>query len=1465
MLALEQNGQLMVDLVPELRLIIGEQPPVLELPPQQAQSRFQLVFRSFIGVFARPEHPLALFLDDLQWLDAATLDLIEDLLTQPKLRHLLLIGAYRDNEVDATHPLARKLQAIRNAGAKIEEIAVTPLAPEHLGQLIADALRSEMQHITPLMRVVHEKTTGNPFFSNQFISELADEGLLRFEHAAARWSWDLDGIQSKGYTDNVVSLLVGKLARLPDRTLTAIQQLACVGNSAELAMLSIAFGMSEEQVHADLWEAVHEELVERAKGSYKFVHDRVHEAAYSLIPEASRAPAHLRIGRLLAEQHPAERHEAMIFEIVNQLNRGVELITEHHEREQLIHFNLIAGKRAKASTAYAAARNYLSQAAALSSPDHWEWHYERTLDLHLTLSECEYLTGNFAAADELFALIIGKARSDIDRAKVCSLRIKLYQVAGKYHEGLAVALDALGLFGVTFPHAEQAIQAAVDIEFGQVPKNLGERSIGDLVEAPAANDPIMRTVINLLVDAVPCAYIAEPLLFPLITLKAVNLSIIHGNTDQSSFAYGVYSVWLVSVVEDIDAAFQFSEMSLRLNEKFNNLRLRGTLLHLHADHVNFWRRPIETGMPILEKAFRACLEVGDLVYAGFLAFETVWQFIEKGDPLEQILEQSSKYAAFARQSHNDAVYETIRLEQQFVASLQGRTTDPLRFDADAFDEAASFAVIVEATFGCGIVFYHLMKQMLAFLYRRHDEALEAAIRAEPVLGAAMAMPIEASYHFYHALTLAALYPTVSPEEQTNYRVALTGKLRKLEFWAANCPENYSNRYALVAAEIARIEGRDMDAMRHYEDAVRSARENGFVYSEALANELASMFYTTRGFDLIADLYLRNARSCYIRWGAVGKVRQLEALYPQLRQQELAAVSGDVMGVPVDHLDVATVIKVSQAVSSEIVLEKLIDTLMRRAIEHAGAERGLLILMRATELRIVAEAAVADDTVAVRLLNETVTLDALPQSVLHYVQRTRESIILDDASAGSHFAADLYLQQRRARSVLCVPLINQGKLIGMLYLENNLAPGIFVPTRIAVLKLLASQAAISLENTRLYRDLEEREARIRRLVDSNIIGIIIWDRNGRILEANDAFLRMVRYEREDVQAGLRWFDMTPPEWQGRVPQELAELKATGALLPREKEYFRKDASRVRVLIGAAAFEGGSNQGVAYILDLSERERAEAEARESDRRYREVQMELAHANRVAIMGQLTASIAHDINQPIAATVTNAEVALRWLCRQTPDLNEVRAALARIVQDGNRASQIVSRSRELIKKTAPRDDLVDVNQAIRDVVELTRGEAVESGTSMRTQLTDGLPFLQADRVQLQQVILNLVVNGIEAMKGAADGARELLITSEHATAGHVCITVRDTGPGLAPDALDRLFDAFYTTKPGGLGLGLSICRSIVEAHDGKLWATASQTRGAAFHFTLPVKRHPVADVHAPPADDGMGGAENRTGGHA
>lgn len=1429
--ALAPNGQLMIDLVPELRLIIGDQPPVPELGPQDAQRRFQRVFHRFVGVFAQPQHPLALFLDDLQWLDTATLDLIEYILTQSDLKYLLLIGAYRDNEVDSSHPLMRKLEAICQTQAPVQEIRLDPLGSEHLRELILDALRCAPARTAPLADLVREKTGGNPFFVRQFLHTLEDEGLLTFNVQAARWSWDLERVRAKGYTDNGVDLMVRKLVRRPEKTQEILQQFACLGAAADTSTLTIVLGITQDQVHADLWDALSQELVERRGDAYRFTHDRVQEAAYSMIPETSRAGVHLRIGRLLSEGTPPERREETIFEIVSQLNRGARLIASREERQRVAELNLIAGKRAKASTAYASALSFLKAGGGLLGDDRWTRCHELSFKLEAHQAECEYLIGELSTAEKRLAALSGRAADAVERAAVACLRIDLYTTLNRSDRAVAVGLDYLRHLGIEWsPHITEEEGRE---EYELMWSRLGGRAIEELVNLPLMRDPASLGTLDVLTKILPPALFTDANLFCVACCRAVILSLESGNSDGSCVAY----VWLAMIAgprfDQYKAGFDFGRVGYELVEKRGLNRFEARTRLWFAQFAVPWAKHIREGRELMRQAFALANRDGDLTIAGYACNNLNTNLLAAGDQLLETQREAERGFEFAQRARFGFVADIIAGQLGLIRCLRGLTSQFGHFDDAQFDETKfEHHLASDGTLALPECWYWTRKLQARFFSGDWDAAVEAATNAERLLWTTSSIFERAECQFFGTLARAATYDGAGADRRQQILEVLKAQSRTHAGWADNCPENFENRAALIQAEIARIEDRPIDAMTLYEKAICSSQTHGFIHHEALAYELAARFYLKRGFRQIAHLYLRKARSCYSQWGADGKVRHLDESHPYLGEDEPTRSMTGTIRAPVEHLDLATVVKVSQAISGEIVLQKLVDTLMRMALEQAGAERGLLIFVQGGKPQIEAEAKTGSNILILRERGRPVTAAELPEMVLQYVLRSHESVILGDAVTHSPFDADTYIRERQARSILCLPLITQGKLIGVLYLENNLSPDVFAPARIAVLKLVASQAAIALENSSLYKDLQEREARIRRLVDSNIIGIFIFDLEGPIVEANDAFLRMVGYGRDDLALGrIRWTDLTAPEWRDRNAQTVEEVKTTGIAQPYEKEYLRKDGGRVPVLVGAARFEENGNEGVAFVLDLTERKRAESALRD-------LESDFAHMNRVSMLGEMAASLSHEITQPIASARNNARAAQNFLRMEPPDLGEITEAVDSIVADTNRAGEIIDRIREQIKKAPPRKDCFDLNTAIDEVIILARSVTNRNSILPDTRLADGLPLVEGDRVQLQQVLLNLILNGAEAMESVETGARELLISTERDRAG-VLVAVHDTGPGIEPAHLERIFDPFYTTKSGGTGMGLSICRSIIHAHGGKLWAQSKSSGGAVFRFTLPTPK--------------------------
>ncbi|GLR83378.1 hypothetical protein GCM10007857_00880 [Bradyrhizobium iriomotense] len=1184
--ALGPNGQLVVDLIPDLKAIIGEQPPVPELPLQHAQNRFHRAFEQFIGVFARSENPLVLFLDDLQWLDLATFELLEDLLTRSNLKHLMLIGAYRDNEVDSAHPVMRMREAIKTRGGRVVEITLAPLGRRHLGELLADALRCEPKRVVPLVQLVHDKTGGNPFFAIQFMFSLVEEGLLAFDHDAARWSWDLDRIHAKRYTDNVIDLMLGKLTRLPVATRTALQQMACLGNTAEVAVLSIVLGTSDEQVHADLWPAVRQEFVEPQADAYRFVHDRFQEAAYALIPEAERAAAHLRIGRLFAARTPPEAVEENVFEIVSQLNRGAALITAAEERVKVAELNLLAGRRAKAAPAFAMALAHFAAGEAMLAEDRWEQRYTLGFALALQRAECEFLGGEPATAKNRLAELASRAATLPDLAAVTRLRME------PSDRDVEIALDYLRRVGIAWsahPTSEE-----VGREYERMWHQIGERPIEALLDLPQMADPVARGTMDVLTVLVSPAWYIDESLRRLIIARMANLSMEYGNSDASCLAYIVLGTVLGPDFGDYAAGYRFAQLGLDLVERRGLDRFKARV------YLGFgsWTRHVRTGRPWLRLAFDAAQQVGDLNYASFTRHHLLTHLLACGDPLADVQREAEAGLDFARRAGTDLAADRIAGQLQLVRTLRGLTTKFGSFDEAGFNEAQFERRLEEDPHLEQAGFWYWVRKLQARVLADDPGAIAAATKADQLLWTSKALFDRVEFHFYAALAQAALAQAALGEAVPDRGGALNLDAlavhhRQLQQWAEICPEDFADRAALVTAEIARIEGRELDAMRSYDRAIASARANGFPQNEAIANELAGRFYATRGFEKIAYAYLRDAHYGFLRWGADAKVRQLERLYPRLHVAEDTSSAGR---PTVQQMDVTTVVKASQAVSSEIELPKLIEALMKIALQNAGADRGLLILSRHDDFRIEAEGQSRGDDFAVVMHQTPLSAPDCPEALVRYVIRSQKPLIVDDATRPDPLYGEGYVHRRHPRSILCLPLMKQAKLAGLLYLENTLTTHAFTPDRVAVLDLLAAQAAISLENTLLYRDLQEREARIRRLVDSNIIGILFWDGSGDISYANDAFLSMTGYSRQELVSGtISWKDITPSEYRNEDTQRIEHLRIRGQNAPREKEFVRKDGSRVPVLIGSASLAGSSDQCVSFVLDLTARKQAEEKYR------------------------------------------------------------------------------------------------------------------------------------------------------------------------------------------------------------------------------------------------------------------------------
>jgi PAS domain S-box-containing protein len=1447
--ALGPNGQLMVGLIPELELLIGKQPPTPELPPQDAQNRFQMVFLRFLGVFARPRHPLVLFLDDLQWLDTATLDLIKHLVTERDARHLLLVGAYRENEVGLNHPLSRMLQEIRQASAPVQEIVLDPLSIENVDQLILDTLACEPGGTRSLAQLVHEKTGGNPFFAIQFLTTLFEEGLLVFEPGKETWTWDLRRIHAKGFTDNIADLMAGKLDRLPQATREALSQLACLGNIAGAPLLSIVLQNSEEAIVAMLREALLAGLVCDLDGAFAFTHDRVQEAAYGLIPEERRARHHLRIGRSIIAKLTYDETEEKIFDIVNQVNSGRGLISGLDEKDLVARLNLRAGRKAKASAAYDSACVYLSAGMDLLGDDAWERRHELAFSLWLERAESEYLNGGFDEAGSLIAELLERANSKLEKVAAYRLRILLHLMQAEFEQAVDRGLECLSLFGIEMsahPAREQ-----VQVEYQKIWQNLGDRSVESLIDLPLMTDPEMQAALGILSLMPAPAFNTDINLLYLVFCEIVNTSLKYGSTGASAHGYAELATILGPVFHRYLDGLRFGELACSLIKKYGFDSYKAKV-YFCMQRAMLWKEPIGSAIDFIRQAIAVGIETHDVLYACFSCGHLVTGLLLQGVQLEEVWRESQKGLDFVRKVKFRDFSGILLSQQRFISVLRGEEGD-FSLSGDSRLNEESFEAQLKAEpmphFACH---YWILKLQACYLLGDYEGANWAAKQAKALLRLSEQHIQTVDYYFYSALSAAALFQTGDERLRSEQLQTLEQSLPWLQEWAQSCPTTFLDKYTLVLAELARVEGRDLESMRLYEDAIKAAHDHGFVQNEGTAHELAGRFYLDRGYETIALTYLRNARYCYLSWGALGKVRQLDRRYQNV-EQRVSVHPNSVMEAPAERLDLDSVTKALQAVSGQIVLGKLIETLMVIAIEHAGAERGLMILPRRHDYQIEAEARTAGDHVEVHLQQREMRPSEVPESLLRYVIRTQQSVILGDAAVENLFSDDEYIRQTDPRSVLCLPLVKQAKLMGVLYLENRLAPHVFTPDRLAVLDLLASQAAISLENARLYAEVERENLERQRVEDElrrserlmvegqriSRTGSWAWNiRTGKVVWSAEQW-RMFGLNPDAGEMTYELFaEMIHPADRSFVLQMVDEAIRRRAAFELEFRICMPNGE-VKYIQGAGhpivEKSGDLEEYVGAVMDLTQQKRAEEELRRKEADLRKSQAELAHVTRVTTMGELAASIAHEVNQPLTGIVTNGMACLRWLGAERPNFDEVKQSVNRIIRDGKRAADVIGRIRALFKKAGPVKEPLDLNETIREVIDLTRIEMEKNQVALRLELARGLPLLLGDRVQLQQVMLNLILNGIESMSGVEGRRRELMISTQVYGEARVLVKVQDTGEGLDPQLVDLIFNAFQTTKTSGLGMGLSISRTIVENHQGQLWATTNDGAGATFQFTL------------------------------
>jgi len=1097
--SLGANGQVIIDVIPEVELIVGKQQPVSQLGPTESQNRFNLVFQKFIEIFAQKEHPLVIFLDDLQWADLASLNLIKLLITDSDRQYLLLIGAYRDNEVDITHPFIQMVEQIEKSGALVSTISLRPLDISHVNQLITDTLSCQLERSQPLAELLFNKTNGNPFFLTQLLKNIYQENLLSFDFSERIWQWNIEQIQEQGITDNVVELMVSKIQKLSEQTRNALKLAACIGNRFNLDILAIVNEKSLAETANDLWNALQEGLILPLSDAYKiaqtiepdsennqeaipykFLHDRVQQAAYSLIPDDMKKQVHLKVGQLLLQNTNPQEIEEKIFDIINQLNFSTDLITQQEKRNELAALNLIAGKKAKASTAYEPAVRYLSISLELLAADSWQSQYDLTLNIYRETIEAEYLNTDFERAAFLSDFALKQVNNLLDSVLLYELKIKFYMSKNQLQSALDLGLQVLKM---------------LEIKLSEAPPE--QLAIEDLILLPEMTEPYKIAAMRILNNAISPAFIARPELILPIIWTMVNLSVEYGISALVTYPCALYGLILCGGMGDINSGYKFGQISLTLLDRFDAKEVECKTIHTVRSCILHWKHHVRDTIELQRQTIQSGLETGDIDFACYAAMFLCFYTFAVSENLEEVVREQDRYIAIIDKCKKSFPFYYAKIWQQITLNLVGQyAEDRCSLIGQSFNEVEKLPYLLETDNRHSIFSAYFGKAMLCYLFKNYQSSIEYAKLATEYAEPIITIMVYCDHNCYYSLALLARYLQAETSQQVEDMAIIEKNQEKMESWADFVPANHRHQYELVEAEKARVLGKTLRAMEYYDRAIKSAKESEYIACEALANELAGEFYLSLGRDKIAQTYMTEAHYSYSRWGAKAKVEDLESRYSQLIlktaidiDKKTGIQTATQRSVTTDSnselLDLTTVIKASQAIGSEIVLEQLLQKMMKIIIENAGAQVGYLIWQSQGQLLIEASGLVDSEQMSVLQSIPVESSKSVSSNIINYVARTQESVILNDAHREGNFTKDPYIRKNKPKSILCFPLVNQGQLSGIVYLENNLTTGAFTPDRLEVLKILSSQAAISIENARLYQTLEDQvEERTAQLAQAN---------------------------------------------------------------------------------------------------------------------------------------------------------------------------------------------------------------------------------------------------------------------------------------------------------------------------------------------------------------------------------------------
>ena len=1477
-----KSGQILIEVIGELEKIIGPQSTVTEVDPQASQNRFNQLFQDFIEAICQPEKPLVLFLDDLQWIDNASLALLKIIIKNRRIHGLHLVGAYRDNEVDSSHPLSLMLNELEKEGHAASMIHLKNLSCDNVVRLISDTLFLPETEVRDLATMIHSKTEGNAFFTTEFIKTLYLEELLKFSHNRRRWVWDLKQIQAKKITDNVVELMASKIMLLPESCKKILKLAACIGNQFDLNTLAVIsepnhnFQIIQEQLIPAIYQGI---LIPQGENyrrigigevdvqsvGFKFQHDRVQQAAYLLISDQKRAKVHLHIGRMLLNSSEGEASvEKRIFDIVAHLNKGLALILSQVEKNRVAQLNLQAGIRAWLASAHRASFEYFSIAKGLLSEDAFILEYPLAFEVYLNLAKSCYVTARFDEALELYPVIMEHARSIMDKIQVHLVQMNDYHLQGEYEKAIGVQMQALMLLGVNVPVNKEDWTSAIENELSKVPINLGLRSPSDLINAPEVESEEVIATLKLLVGMWMSAYlVSKETIVQWSAVKMTNLCLQHGNSELTAFAFVQYGFLCIEKSQQFEYGYEFGELALKLAERFDNPEIRGKVYFMFGVAISHWKKQVSHSVQYLRKAYLNSVEAGDWTYAGYAATEVISKLIYFGVPCREVEAEARRYLEFLSDKTTVGL-KTFFFPGPFCAllNLQGKTVSRESFSCEYFNEEKELETFSQIAIA--EAWFYAMKIRSLYLFRCFAAGIKVIPKAEVVINTISGQIEVPETCFFSCLIIAAVHcDTKDLDAKTGYWSLFQRYHQQIKLWADHCPENFLHKYYLLQAEKLRVENAPQEeVLNYYNKGIDAVRNSQFPNIEAIAHELKGRFLLAKGSNEQSYIELKEAIYRYRLWGVTGKVKMLEEEFPELSPKfhresfKLFERSGVLSSA---YLDLLTVHKAALAISKEIDLDKLIQTMIKIVIESAGAHYGFLVLEQNGQWFIKAETYLVEKGIEVKSgLNNLIETERdensqLPLSIMNSVIRTQTEVILSDATQDRRFGNDAYVLAQKPKSVFCMPLVFQGKMMGLIYLENNYSSDVFSPQRQEILALLGIQISISLENARLYtsqkeiifnqrqtlaeleareKDLGESREQFRVVVESVPYALLMVNEEGQILLVNIQSERCFGYNREEL-LGQKIELLVPKDFKERyIEYRRAFIAAPEPRAMGERSDLRavrKDGGEFPVEISLVPMR--THEGLMILVSVSDI----TEHKKIEEQIKKHMVDLARSN--AELEQFAYVASHDLRSPLKAIINWIQMLGHLVPK--PRTVELDQAIEFIESNAEKATNLIDDLMEMARinvLSAPLSH-IDLNEVVRAVLSSLEEEI------QRTQAKvsfDRLPTVDGIYSYLQSVFKNLIQNALTYQ----DKSRRVEIEIGFKDRIYFYeFFVKDNGIGIAPNDCSSIFQMFtrlYNEKEysAGSGIGLALSKKIVELFGGRIWVSSVPGEGSTFFFTYPKK---------------------------